>query len=114
MTRRLLMRRPRTTAERRAAAAALVPRPTTRDARGVSFIHMAEYELQGMAYEMTWRHAEPPIPWRATVRWGAMRVCEWLDGAGGPRSVRTRVRRLRRKVARMLAQAGPPVEGESW
>lgn len=108
----MTIRQPRTTTERQTATPA--PRPTTRDARGVSFIHMAEYELQGMAYEMTWRHAEPPIPWRSYIRWGAGHVVEWLDGAGGPRSVRTRVRRLRRKVARMLAQAGPPVEGESW
>ena len=102
MTRRHI-RRPRTTAERRAAAAARAPRPTTRDFSDVPHIVLAENALWWATIHEDMGRGDHESRWRESAQWDAEQAAKHLAATDGPRSVRTRARRLARRLARVLA-----------
>ncbi len=83
------------------------PRPVTRDIRGRTHLCAAESALWAARIHATMCHTDrclglPDSRWHHSAEWDAQDCARHLAAVDGPRSARTRARRLARRLGRVL------------
>jgi hypothetical protein len=82
------------------------PRPTSRGEKGQPHTVLAERALWSCALHTEMWRSDPDSRWRQSALWDAEQAVQFIGLADGPRSVRTRARRLEQRLFRLqVAQA---------